>query len=76
MNGEFAGTLKEAQMSNGTEPFLWTQNENVISNPSGEAKVLVTDRRLARVICHLINSSPCWKLESTDENMDFRGIPR
>jgi hypothetical protein len=56
--------------------ILWTQNGNVISNPSGEAKVLVTDRRLARVICHLINSSPCWKLESTDENMDFRGIPR
>ena len=55
---------------------LWTLNGNVISDPSGEAKVLVTDRRLARIICNLINSSPRWKLESTDENMDFRGIPR
>jgi hypothetical protein len=58
------------------EHNLWTQNGNVIINPSGEVKVIVTDRRFARVICNLINSSPCWKLESTDENMDFRGIPR
>jgi len=49
-----------------------------IVDPNGEYRILVlqADALFARQLCHILNSTPIRKFQTTHADMDLRGVPK
>jgi hypothetical protein len=63
---------------------LWTVEQPAhegfiyIVDPEGDYRVRVLrgDKRFARALCYILNSTPTHKITATDADMDLRGVPK
>ena len=49
-----------------------------IVDPNGDYRILVlqADALFARQLCHILNSTPIRKFQTTHADMDLRGVPK
>ena len=47
-----------------------------VHSPDKKTVLFCFDKRIARMLTRVLNSTPHHKLDATDEEMDMRGVPR
>lgn len=47
-----------------------------VHSPDKKTVLFLFDKRFARALTHILNSTPIHKLQRSEEEMDQRGVPR
>ena len=78
------GESSEAVMAGDLWKVVQEGYSSYIVDPNGDYRILVlgcslteqADALFARQLCHILNSTPIRKFQTTHADMDLRGVPK